>query len=82
GMSQYSRAERNANAGMVVSVTPEVDYPGHPLAGIAFQRRWEEAAFHLGGGGYLAPVQTVGDFLSCHGSAILGSVVPSYKPGT
>ena len=82
GMSQYSRAERNANAGMVVSVTPEVDYPGHPLAGIGFQRRWEEAAYHLGGGTYFAPVQTVGDFLAGHGSATLGTVIPSYKPGT
>jgi uncharacterized FAD-dependent dehydrogenase len=33
GMSQYSRAERNANAGIVVGITPEVDYPGDPLAG-------------------------------------------------
>ena len=44
GMSQYSRAERNANAGIVVGITP-ADYPGHPLAGIAFQRHWEERAF-------------------------------------
>ncbi len=44
GMSQYSRAERNANAGLVVGITPEVDYPGHPLAGIEFQRRWESAS--------------------------------------
>ncbi len=44
GMSQYSRNERNANAGIVVGITP-ADYPGHPLAGIAFQRHWEERAF-------------------------------------
>src|SRR6202021_1620795 len=43
GMSQYSRAERNANAGIVVGITPE-DYPGNPLAGVAFQRRGEAAA--------------------------------------
>ena len=48
GMSQYSRNERNANAGIVVGITP-ADYPGHPLAGIAFQRHWEERAFEAGG---------------------------------
>jgi uncharacterized FAD-dependent dehydrogenase len=81
GMSQYSRAERNANAGMVVSVTPEIDFPGGPLAGIAYQRRWEEAAFVAGGGTYAAPAQRVGDFLAGRASTALGSVVPSYKPG-
>ncbi len=81
GMSQYSRAERNANAGIVVGITPEVDYPGHPLAGIAYQRHWEEKAFVAGGSGYLAPAQKVGDFLQKRASRELGSVVPSYKPG-
>ena len=80
GMSQYSRAERNANAGIVVAITPE-DYPGHPLAGIEFQRRWEERAFAAGGGTYAAPAQRVGDFLAGRASTALGSVVPSYKPG-
>jgi uncharacterized protein len=81
GMSQYSRAERNANAGMVVAITPEVDYPGHPLAGIAFQRQWEEAAFVAGGSTYAAPAQLVGDFLAKRTSTKLGAVIPSYKPG-
>jgi uncharacterized protein len=81
GMSQYSRAERNANAGMVVAITPEVDYPGHPLAGIAFQRQWEEAAFVAGGSTYAAPAQLVGDFLANRASTKLGAVIPSYKPG-
>jgi len=80
GMSQYSRAERNANAGIVVGITPE-DYPGGPLAGIAFQRKWEERAFELGGGDYHAPGQLVGDFVAGRPSTSLGSVVPSYKPG-
>ncbi|NML31953.1 NAD(P)/FAD-dependent oxidoreductase [Paraburkholderia antibiotica] len=80
GMSQYSRAERNANAGIVVGITPE-DYPGGPLAGIAFQRKWEERAFELGGGNYMAPGQLVGDFIAGRPSTSLGSVVPSYKPG-
>ena len=80
GMSQYSRNERNANAGIVVGISPE-DYPGHPLAGIAYQRRWEELAFQAGGGSYDAPGQLVGDFLAGRPSTQLGSVQPSYKPG-
>ncbi|PWC30600.1 NAD(P)/FAD-dependent oxidoreductase [Teichococcus aestuarii] len=80
GMSQYSRAERNANAAIVVGITPE-DYPGGPLAGIDLQRRLEEAAFHAGGADYRAPAQTVGDFLAGRPSTTLGEVIPSYKPG-
>jgi uncharacterized FAD-dependent dehydrogenase len=80
GMSQYSRAERNANAGIVVGITP-ADYPGGPLAGIALQRRWEEAAFAAGGGTYAAPAQRVGDFIAGVPSKALGSVIPSYRPG-
>jgi uncharacterized FAD-dependent dehydrogenase len=80
GMSQYSRNERNANSGIVVGVTPE-DYPGHPLAGIAFQRSWEARAFELGGRNYHAPAQRVGDFLEGRESSELGEVVPSYTPG-
>ncbi len=81
GMSQYSRAEFNANAGIVVSVTPEVDYPGGLRAGVDFQRRWEQAAFKAGGSTYFAPAQTVGDFMAKRASTHLGAVVPSYKPG-
>ncbi|AMP17094.1 NAD(P)/FAD-dependent oxidoreductase [Collimonas pratensis] len=80
GMSQYSRNERNANSGIVVGITP-ADYPGHPLAGIAFQQQWESRAFELGGGTYDAPGQLVGDFIAGRASTTLGSVIPSYKPG-
>jgi hypothetical protein len=80
GMSQYSRNERNANSGIVVGVTPE-DYPGGPLAGVAFQRQWEEQAFVAGGSNYCAPCQRVGDFLAGRPSTALGSVLPSYTPG-
>ncbi|MCK9988007.1 MAG: uncharacterized protein AzoDbin1_04479 [Azoarcus sp.] len=80
GMSQYSRNERNANAGIVVGITPD-DYPGGPLAGIAFQRHWESRAYELGGGDYIAPGQLVGDFIKAQPSSVLGSVEPSYKPG-
>ena len=80
GMSQYSRNERNANAGIVVGITPE-DYPGDVLAGVELQRKLEARAFELGGGNYDAPGQLVGDFLEGKPSTQLGSVEPSYKPG-
>jgi uncharacterized FAD-dependent dehydrogenase len=81
GMSQYSRNERNANAGIVVGVTPEQDYPGDALAGVEFQRFWESRAFKLGGNNYQAPGQLVGDFLAGRPSTEFGEVIPSYKPG-
>jgi uncharacterized protein len=81
GMSQYSRNERNANAGIVVGIEPARDYPGGPLAGMALQRELESRAFKLGGGDYDAPGQLVGDFIAGRASSQLGSVVPSYKPG-
>ncbi len=88
GMSQYSRNERNANAGIVVGITPQ-DYrqdgrregPVDPLDGVAFQRQWESRAFELGGGGYRAPGQLVGDFLRRQPSSAAGTVLPSYQPG-
>ena len=88
GMSQYSRNERNANAGIVVGIAPQ-DYradvdaagPVHPLDGLAFQRRWESGAFELGGGGYHAPGQLVGDFIRGQRSTEFGAVLPSYTPG-
>jgi uncharacterized FAD-dependent dehydrogenase len=81
GMSQYSRAEFNANSGLVVGIDPERDYPGGPLAGIEFQRHWESLAYVAGGSSYAAPGQKVGDFLAGRPSTELGEVTPSYKPG-
>ncbi|MBM3515409.1 MAG: hypothetical protein FJX59_17110, partial [Alphaproteobacteria bacterium] len=81
GMSQYSRAERNANSGLVVDITPERDFPGHPLAGIALQRNLEARAFVAGGATYDAPGQLVGDFLANRPSTQFKSVIPSYRPG-
>lgn len=80
GMSQYSRNERNANAAIVVGISPD-DFPGGPLAGIAFQRDLESRAFTLGGSNYNAPAQRVGDFLAGRPSTAMGSVIPSYRPG-
>jgi uncharacterized FAD-dependent dehydrogenase len=81
GMSQYSRAEFNANSGLVVDISPERDYPGGPLAGVELQRRLEELAFTAGGSNYQAPGQKVGDLLAGRPSSELGTVIPSYKPG-
>ena len=88
GMSQYSRNERNANAGIVVGITPQdyrqdglSDGPVNPLDGIAFQRYWESRAYALGGSNYEAPGQRLGDFLAGRPSTAWGSVLPSYKPG-
>ena len=95
GMSQYSRNERNANAGIVVAIEPS-DFPTtyqhlglgdeaqgrpHALAGIELQRQLESHAFVLGGGDYRAPAQLVGDFVAGRPSTALGTVKPSYKPG-
>ena len=80
GMSQYSRNERNANAGIVVGISP-LDYPGDALAGFEFQRALESHAYTLGGSNYQAPGQLVGDFIAGKASTRLGSVDPSYKPG-
>src|SRR4051812_14522172 len=86
GMSQYSHDERNANAGIVVGITPE-DYPSEPgessdaLAGMGLQRFWESKAFELGGSNYEAPGQLVGDFLAGKPSSSFGTVLPSYTPG-
>jgi uncharacterized FAD-dependent dehydrogenase len=81
GMSQYSRKERNANAGIVVAIDPEADFPGGPLAGIALQETLESTAYVLGGSDYRAPSQLVGDFLRGVRSTQLGDVMPSYQPG-
>jgi len=81
GMSQYSRNERNANAGIVVSINPHEDFPGGPLAGVELQERLESQAYKLGGSDYSAPAQLVGDFIRGIASTTFGEVVPSYKPG-
>ena len=89
GMSQYSRNERNANAGIVVGITPADFLPTiesgsgtvHPLAGMELQRSIEANAYVLGGSTYKAPGQLVGDFLAARPSQEFGTVLPSYQPG-
>ena len=81
GMSQYSRNERNANAGIVVGIEPAQDFPGGVLAGVELQEALEARAFDLGGRDYCAPGQLVGDFIRNTPSTKWGAVEPSYQPG-
>ncbi|ABR47537.1 conserved hypothetical protein [Alkaliphilus metalliredigens QYMF] len=81
GMSKYARNQENANSALLVGVSPEDYGSDHPLAGVAFQRKWEQKAFELGGGNYKAPAQLVKDFLADRPSREFGTVKPSYTPG-
>ena len=81
GMSCRARDGALINGGFLVGVSPADYGSDHPLAGAAFQARWEEAAFQLGGGDFRAPAQTVGDFLAGVPSKKLGSIEPTYRPG-
>lgn len=81
GMSPWARDGKNSNAALLVGVTPE-DFGGEgPLAGVAFQRKLERAAFALAGGNYSAPAQRVADLLSGVASKGFGGVLPTYEPG-
>jgi uncharacterized FAD-dependent dehydrogenase len=81
GMSVYSRSKSNGNSALLVGVHP-ADFGGEDvLAGIEFQRKWERAAFEIGGRNYFAPVQRMEDFLARRASAKMGEVAASYTPG-
>jgi hypothetical protein len=81
GMSTFAQDNINSSSALLVNVTPE-DFPSNdPLAGIEFQRIWEQKAFACGGGNFYAPVQLLGDFLEDKPSTSYKSVIPSYKPG-
>lgn len=78
GMSGRRRAGAFSNSALVVAVRPD-DLPGSdPLAGVRFQRHWEQAAFAAGGGHWLAPAQRLQNFLSGRGSAPVHSTC---RPG-
>ncbi len=74
GMSRYKRDGVNSNSALVVAVEPDSDP-------IEFQRRLERKAFELGGGGYCAPIQTVGDFLNGKWGTSPSKVLPTYRKG-
>lgn len=80
GMSEHARDKANANSALLVGVDLEDFESDHPLAGVYFQRKWEQMAFKAGGSNYHAPAQLVGDFLEDIPSTGLGSVKPSYSP--
>jgi uncharacterized FAD-dependent dehydrogenase len=81
GMSYADRDGENANAALLVTLNP-ADFPYEgPLGGMQWQRQIEETAYQVGGGGYKAPAQTVGDFLKGVASGKAASVQPTYRPG-
>lgn len=80
GMSEFARDGENANAAVVVSVSPE-DYGSSPLDGVAFARNIEKKAFELAGKSYKAPACTVGSFLNKGGSLKNARVSPTYARG-
>lgn len=77
GMSYHKRDGVNANSALIVTVTPEDFGNTTPLAGIAYQRQLEEAAF-LSCSGKI-PVQLYGDFKKNQPSKDFGSVEPAFK---
>lgn len=81
GMSLRARDGENINGGFLVGIKPEDFFDTHPLAGVRFQEQWERRAFEQGGGGFCAPVQTVGNFLDSTYSNDIGNVLPTYTPG-
>ncbi|MBQ7323828.1 MAG: FAD-dependent monooxygenase [Clostridia bacterium] len=82
GMSNYARDGRNANSALIAQVKQEDFESEHPLAGVAFQRKLESAAFVAGGRSYAAPIQRVEDFLADRESTRFGEVLPTYPIGT
>ena len=81
GMSYYKRSLPNANSAVLVNVEPKDFGSDSVLAGVEFQRKLEKAAYDLGGGEYIAPVQLVSDFLNNIKSTTIGKVIPSYSIG-
>ena len=80
GMSEYARDKVNANSALLIQINTEDFESEHPLAGVEFQRKWERAAYELGGRDYTAPAQLVKDFLIDEDSKEIGEVRPSYLP--
>jgi len=81
GMSYSDRSGENANAALLVTLTPE-DFPYEgPLGGARWQREIEKAAFCAGGNNYHAPAQLLSDFLAGRPSVEIRSVHPTYRPG-
>ncbi len=80
GMSTAARDGENANSALLVGVEPRDFGSDGVLAGVAFQRRIETAAYALTGS-YRAPCQRVEDFLAGRPSTGCGEVEPTYTAG-
>lgn len=88
GMSYFARDGRNANSALLVDVRPEdcgAGEGGDPLAGIDFQEKLEKAAYELGGGGYIAPAQTIAKFMNnsniCKNGKVASAHADKYDVG-
>lgn len=81
GMSKYAQDGENSNSALLVNVNSKDFESDHPLAGIEFQKKWEEKTFKIGGKNYHAPIQLVEDFLKKQKSTEIKSITPTYKPG-
>ena len=81
GMSLSMRDGVNANAAILVNVSPDDFGSSNPLAGVDFQRKIERIAYQKAGKNYKLPIQLVGDFLSDSPSINIGEVIPTIRPG-
>ena len=63
GMSYFARDGKNANSAVLVNVLPSDFGSNHPLAGLEFQRKYEQLAFSLTGR-QVCPAESVGEFLT------------------
>ena len=82
GMSEYAQDGENSNSALLVNVNEKDFASHHPLAGVAFQKKWEQKTFEVGGGNFSAPIQLVGDFLKNKKSTAIKNIKPTYQPGT
>ena len=80
GMSEHARDQKNINSAILVQIQVEDFESTHPLAGVYYQRKYEQRAFELGGNNYHAPAETLGSFLHDQEHQ-LNRIIPSYKPG-
>jgi uncharacterized protein len=78
GMSNEKRDSGFANSGLVAKVNTSDFGSEHLLAGMYFQRRWEQASFKGAGETYGAPAMSVQDLLKNRSSGHLPS--SSFKP--
>lgn len=79
GMSCFKRDGKNANAALLVNITPE-DFEGEDvLAGMYFQREIEQRAYKAANSTYKAPAQRVGEFIGVENEG--EQIEPTYKPG-